>query len=164
MKDIDKIKAVFITAFTAVHGWLGALAVPFYLLVFTNIVDYITGVYAARCRGEKVCSDIGFRGFAKTVCMWLLVFVGTVVDYIIISLSTTLHIEIGFKYIVAIAVVFWLLANELISLLENIHDIGVDVQWLTMLVELIKEKTEESVDVDNIRDTAQDSEKEVLKE
>ena len=164
MKDIDKIKAVFITAFTAVHGWLGALAVPFYLLVFTNIVDYITGVYAARCRGEKVCSDIGFRGIAKKVCMWLLVFVGTVVDYIIISLSSTLHIEIGFKYIVAIAVVFWLLANELISLLENIHDIGVDVPWLTKLVELIKEKTEETVDVDNIRDTAQDREKEVLKE
>ena len=163
MAAIDKIKLAFITALTAVSGWLGTLAIPFYLLVLTNIVDYITGVYAAHCRGEKVCSDIGFRGIAKKVCMWLLVFVGMIVDYIIISFSTTLHIEIGFKYIVAIAVVFWLLANELISLLENIHDIGVDVPWLTKLVELIKEKTEETVDVDNIRDTAQDSEKEVFK-
>lgn len=162
MKDIDKIKVVFITAFTAVHGWLGALAVPFYLLVFTNIIDYATGIYAAVCRGERVSSEIGFRGIAKKVCMWLLVLVGMIVDYIIISLSTTLHIELGFNHIVAIAVVFWLLANELISLLENIHDIGVDVPWLIKIVELIKEKTEETIDVESVG--KQDGEKETLKE
>ena len=147
MKFIDKFKVGFITVFTAVSGWLGALAIPFYILVGANIVDYITGIYAAVCRGERVSSDVGFRGIAKKVCMWLLVLIGFVVDYIIISLTTTLHIEIGFKNIVAIAVVFWLLANELISLLENIHDIGVDIPWLTKIVKLIKEKTEETVPV-----------------
>lgn len=160
MKDIDKIKVTFITALTAVHGWLGVLAMPFYLLVLTNILDYITGIYAAVCRGERVSSEVGFRGIAKKICMWLLVIVGVIVDYIIISLSATLNIEIGFNHIVAIAVVFWLLANELISLLENIHDIGVDVPWLTKIVVLIKEKTEETVDTED--HTGQDNEKERL--
>ena len=161
MKFIDKFKVGFITVFTAINGWLGALAIPFYILVLTNILDYITGVYAAVCRGERVSSDVGFRGIAKKVCMWLLVLIGLIVDYIIISLTTTLHIDIGFNHIVAIAVVFWLMANELISLLENIHDIGVDIPWLTKIVILIKEKTEEAVEVE---DTEQDNKKERLNE
>lgn len=154
MKFIDKFKVGFITVFTAINGWLGALAIPFYILVLTNILDYITGIYAAVCRRERVSSDVGFRGIAKKVCMWLLVLIGLIVDYIIISLTTTLHIDIGFNHIVAIAVVFWLMANELISLLENIHDIGVDIPWLTKIVVLIKKKTEEAVEVEE--DAAQD--------
>lgn len=151
MKDIDKIKVVFITFFTAVHSKLGVLAIPFYILVVTNIIDYGTGICASACRGEKVSSSKGFQGIAKKVCMWLLVLVGAIVDYMIIALSHTLHIEIGFNNIVAIAVVFWLLANELISILENIHDIGVPMPaFLMSLVKFIKEKTEETVpSVDN---------------
>lgn len=149
MKDIDKIKVVFITVFTAIHGALGTLAIPFYILVGVNIIDYFTGIYAAKCRGEKVSSNVGFHGIAKKVCMWLLVLVGVVVDYMIVAVTSTIHIELGFTNIVAIAVAFWLLANELISILENIHDIGVDIPWLTKIVVLIKEKTEETVDVDS---------------
>ena len=124
MKIIDKIKVGFITVFTAVHGWLGALAIPFYILVGANIVDYITGIYAAVCRGEKVSSDVGFRGIAKKVCMWLLVLAGHIVDFIIVEMGHTMQIEFGVNCLVALAVIFWLLANELISILENISDIG----------------------------------------
>ena len=148
MDFVVKIKLAFITVFTVISGWLGALATPFYILVGINIIDYITGVYAAKCRGEKVSSNVGFRGIAKKICMWLLVLVGFVVDYIILSLTTTLHIEVGVAHIVATAVIFWLMANELISILENIDDIGVNVPWLIKIVELIKDKTEEAVDVD----------------
>ena len=49
MKAIDKIKAVFIAVFTAVNGWLGVLAVPFYFLLLTNVLDYGTGIAAAAC-------------------------------------------------------------------------------------------------------------------
>lgn len=150
MKELDKIKVAFVTAFTAVHGLLGVLAVPFYLLVITNIIDYITGIYAAICRGERISSDAGFRGIAKKVCMWLLVLIGMIVDYTIISLSSTFHIKIEINNIMAIAVVFWLIANELISLIENIHDIGTPLPpFLLKFVELIKEKTEETVDVEH---------------
>ena len=151
MKDIDKIKVAFITIFTAINSRLGVLAIPFYILVITNIIDYGTGVCAAACRGERVSSEKGFQGIAKKVCMWLLVLVGAIVDFMIVELSHTLHIEIGFNSIVAIAVVFWLLANELISILENIHDIGVPLpSFLMSLVKFIKEKAEETIpSVDN---------------
>ena len=149
MKNIDKIKIAVVTVFTALHSWLGVLAVPFYLLVLTNIIDYGTGIYAAVCRGEKVSSDVGFRGIAKKVCMWLLVLLGMIVDFIVVQLGHTVNISFGFDCIVAVAVVFWLLANELISILENINDIGTPLPpILRKLVELIKEKTEETVDID----------------
>lgn len=149
MKHIDKVKAYFVAVFTAVTGWLGILAVPFYILVLTNLIDYTTGIYASVCRGEKVSSAKGLRGIAKKVCMWLLVVVGAIVDYIIVTITGTLHIELGFYNIVAIAVVFWLLANELISILENISDIGTPLPpFLLKIVGYIKERTEETVDIE----------------
>lgn len=150
MNELNKIKLMFVAVFTALNGWLGALAMPFYILVGMNIVDYITGVYAAKCRGEKVSSDVGFRGIAKKVCMWLLVLVGAIVDYIILSMTAALGVDVGFKCLVAFAVIFWLLANEIISLLENINDIGAPMPpFLLKLAQLIKEKSEETVDITN---------------
>ena len=128
MKNIDKIKYTFVTVFTAINGFLGSLAIPFYILVMTNM---------------------GFHGIVKKVCMWMLVLAGYIVDYIVVSMGHTMHIEFGFSCLVAAAVVFWLLANELISILENIADIGVPMPaFLLKAVELVKEKTEYSVQKD----------------
>ena len=146
MSELNKIKLMFVAVFTALNGWLGALAMPFYILVGMNIVDYITGIYAAKCRGERVSSEVGFRGIAKKICMWLLVLVGWIVDYIIIAMTAALGVDIGFKCLVAFAVVFWLLANEIISLLENINDIGAPLPpFLLQLAQMVKDKAEESV-------------------
>lgn len=148
MKSIDKIKVTFVTIFTALNTALGALAVPFYFLVLTNILDYTTGVVAAACRGERVNSERGFRGIAKKICMWLLVIVGCIIDYMIVAMGQSFHIELGFDLLVSIAVIFWLLANELISILENIHDIGVPMPpFLMKIVSYIKDMTEESVPI-----------------
>lgn len=149
MKNIDKIKVAFVAVFTALNGFLGTLAVPFYMLVVTNMIDYGTGICAAVCRGEKVSSAKGFKGIAKKVCMWLLVLVGMITDYIVVSMGQTMHIQLDFGFVVAAAVVFWLLANELISILENIADIGVPMPaFLMKAVELVKEKAEHTIQTD----------------
>lgn len=147
MKDLDKIKLAFIGFFTAIHTALGPIAIPFYILVGTNVLDYATGIVAAVCRGEKVCSRRGFQGIAKKVCMWLLVLVGAVVDFIIYQAGHSFNYNMQFNFFISLAVVFWLMANELISILENIHDIGVPLPpFLMKIVGYIKEKTEETVD------------------
>ena len=149
MKAIDNIKVVFTAAFAALTGWLGALAIPFYFLVLTNVTDYITGIMASARRGEKVSSAVGIWGLAKKVCMWLLVLVGYIMDYLIIAMGQTVHINFGFENIVALVVIFWLMANEMISILENIHDVGVDYPApLMKILEYVKEKGEESLDID----------------
>ena len=148
MKNIDKIKIVFVAVFTTLNGWLGSLASPFYILVLTNIIDYITGIAAAVCRGERVSSQVGFHGIAKKICMWLLVLVGCIIDYIIMQMGNTMQIQFGMDCLVALAAIFWLLANELISILENIHDIGTPLPpFLLKMVEFIKEKTDEQMEI-----------------
>ena len=143
MKDIDKIKLWFVTVFTAINGALGNLAIPFYILVAANIIDYATGICAAKYRGERVQSAVGFHGIAKKVCMWLLVAVGAMTDCIVNVMTATLHIELGFANLVAIAVTLWLAANELISILENISDIGTPLPpFLVKLTQAVRDSSE----------------------
>ena len=161
MKELDRVKIVFVGFFTAIHTKLGMLAFPFYVLVLVNVLDYITGIMAAARRGEKISSSIGFWGIVKKVCMWLLVLVGWVVDFILQTVAQTIHLDIHFTSIVAFVVIFWLMANELISILENIHDVGVEYpEPLMKILEYVKEKTEDAVDITN----KEQNEKETLKE
>ncbi|MBE6878795.1 MAG: phage holin family protein [Ruminococcaceae bacterium] len=161
MDKIENIKLAFVALFTMIGNWLGILRIPFLVLVLVNVLDYVTGIMAAARRGEKISSSVGFWGIAKKVCMWLLVLVGWVVDFILQTMAQTIHLEIQFTSIVAFVVIFWIMANELISILENIHDVGVDYpEPLMKILEYVKEKTEDAVD---ITDKKQD-EKETLKE
>ena len=49
---ISEIKLAFIAVFAAITGWLGVLAVPVYVMIAFNIIDYLTGLTAAPYRGE----------------------------------------------------------------------------------------------------------------
>ncbi|MBQ7816153.1 MAG: phage holin family protein [Oscillospiraceae bacterium] len=143
---IEDIKLIFVAVFTVIGSWLGELAMPFYMLVLTNVVDYATGIVAAKHRHEKISSEIGFWGIFKKICMWALVWVGWVTDFIVGQLTQLVHLDISFAGIVPLVVILWLMINELISILENISDIGVNIGWLNKLIHFVLEKTEETVE------------------
>lgn len=141
---MDKVKAIFIGIFTALSAWLGILAVPVLVLVGMNIADYGTGLAAAPYRKQKINSYIGFRGIAKKVCMWLVVAVGVVVDWLLTYAAQQANIDMGIGYVVASLVAVWLICNEIISVLENISDIGVKLPpFLIKLVKYIRSQAEE---------------------
>ena len=145
---MDKIKAFFITAFSALFSWLGVLAVPVFLLVGCNIIDYVTGLLAAKYRDEAVSSYKGIRGIIKKVCMWLLIGVGWMMDTLLKYTVTTVGLTIELPFIVATVVAVWLICNELISILENMIDIGVNIPpFLMPLVKRIKNQVEEKTEV-----------------
>ena len=155
MKYIDKVRCLFVGIFTAINSFLGTLAMPFYILVCTNIMDYLTGIAASRYRGEAVNSHRGFHGIAKKICMWLLVAIGYILDYCIMSLGNTIGMTNEFKCLVSVAVVFWLLFNELISILENINDIGTPLPpFLLKLTKLLKAKTENNFEENSTKDSS----------
>nr|WP_319489348.1 phage holin family protein [uncultured Caproiciproducens sp.] len=140
---MDKLKATFIAVFTALSAWLGVLAIPALLLVLVNIADYGTGLAAAKYRGQKISSYRGFQGIAKKVCMWLLVAVGAIVDSLITYAAQQAGIVLSFGYAVASLVAVWLICNEIISILENISDIGVALPpFLLKIVENLKSQVE----------------------
>lgn len=49
---MNKIKTVFTVIISVLAGWLGILAIPTFILVGCNIIDYTTGLMAGPKRGE----------------------------------------------------------------------------------------------------------------
>ena len=142
MKE-NQIKAIFITLFTPIFSGIGILAVPVLLLVLSNVIDYGTGLVAAKYRSEKINSYKSFRGIAKKVCMWLLVCVGVLVDAFLISYGGKVGLQVPSLFLIACFVASWLFINEVISILENMVDIGVKMPpFLMPLVKNIKTKVE----------------------
>ncbi|MBE6821487.1 MAG: phage holin family protein [Ruminococcaceae bacterium] len=140
---MDKVKAVFIAIFTVLSAWLGVLAVPVFTLVSLNVIDYGTGLVAAKYRGQKISSYRGFRGILKKICMWLLVAIGAIIDMLITYGAEQAGIVLHLGYAVASLVAVWLICNEIISILENMADIGVSYpEFLKKIVDKVRDQVE----------------------
>ena len=143
MDFLKTAKAICVAAFGLLSSWLGVLAVPVYVLVGCNVMDYLTGLAAAHRRGQKVSSYKGINGIAKKVCMWLLIAVGAVVDWLLLYGGDQLGVEMHLPMLVSSLTAVWLIVNEVISILENIGDTGVPLPgFLTKIVQGLKSKIE----------------------
>lgn len=145
---MEKIKVVIIAVITALMGWLGILAVPVFLLVLCNLIDYTTGLMAAPYRTESVNSYKGIRGIIKKVCMWLLIVVGVIIDTMLNFAVEYMGLGIALPFVAATVVAVWLVVNEIISILENMLDIGVRMpSFLLPVVKYIKRQVEDSAKI-----------------
>lgn len=150
---MKKIEGIITTLVGALMSALGILAIPVLLLVSCNIIDYVTGLIAAKYREEAVNSYKGIRGIAKKICMWLLVVVGVIVDELLKYASNTVGIILPFTFLVACIVAIWLVCNELISILENINDIGVKLPpFLQPIVKNLKNQVEKKAEIEESED------------
>ena len=97
------------------------------------IVDYFTGVMAA-CVQKRLSSEIGFKGIAKKVTIFLLVAVANMIDVNIIKTGNAART----------AVVFFYISNEGISILENAALIGLPIpqKLRAVLLQINKEDSE----------------------
>ena len=146
---MDKVKAAFIAAFSAIFGWLGILAVPVLILAGLNVTDYITGIVASKRRNEQVTSDKGLWGIVKKVGMWILVVIGWAMDVLINYAGQYVGLTIKLPFVVATIVAVWLICNEIISILENLLDIGVAIPpFLLPLARMIKGQVEDKTKMD----------------
>lgn len=141
---MERLKAYFVAAVSVAFSWLGILAVPVFVLAGLNITDYISGILASKRRNEKVTSDKGLWGIAKKIGMWVLVFIGWVMDVLINYAGQYVGLTIKLPFVVATIVAVWLICNEIISILENLLDIGVAMPpFLMPLAKMIKGQVEE---------------------
>lgn len=98
-------------------GWfLGGLDGFLYALIMFVAIDYLTGLMAAYVQ-KKISSEVGFRGICRKVAIFCLVGVGHVLDTQVIQNGSVLRM----------AVIFFYLSNEGISIMENIAIIGLPV-------------------------------------
>lgn len=145
---MGKVKAAFISVVSALSSVLGVLYIPVLLMVLCNVIDYFTGLFAAPARGEKISSTVGMRGIVKKICLWLLVVVGAIVDELLKYTTDFIGLTVPFTFLVACIVCVWIICNELLSILENLKDIGVKLPpFLEKLVVYIKSKAEQKADI-----------------
>ena len=106
--------------FAAIGGWIGWFLGGFdgfmYALLAFILVDYITGVTAAAVKHE-LSSEVGAKGIAKKVGELLLVGVANVLDKQILQQGAAMRTLVIFFYV----------ANEGLSILENLRKIGVPI-------------------------------------
>ena len=145
---MERIKIIFTTVLSVLMSWLGILAVPVFLMVGCNVIDYITGMMATKYREESISSYKGIRGIMKKVCMWLLIIVGSWIDILLRYTLDCAGIDNDVPFIVATVVAVWLVVNEIISILENMIDIGVEMPpFLMPEVKHMRKQIEETVDL-----------------
>ena len=123
---------------------------PVILLVACNLIDYATGLMASKYRAQDINSYKSIRGIFKKVSMWLLVVVGAIIDEMLLYASASIGWKSPVTFLVACVVAMWLICNEIISILENIQDMGVNIPaFMQPLVKHIRSQVEDQVKVDN---------------
>lgn len=152
---MDKLEKIGFTALlSALFAWLGIVAVPFLLLVLLQLIDYGTGLAAAKYRSEKISSYKSFWGIVKKICMWLLVVVGGVMDWLVTYAANNVGIQLEVSFVCAIIVCAWLMINEIISVLENMIDIGVKLPpFMMKFAKRIKGDIEKKADAESKEDS-----------
>ena len=124
--------------FSAIGGWLGYFlggcdGLLYALLVFV-IIDYITGVMCA-VNDKKLSSAVGFRGLCRKVLTFLLVGIAQVLDVHVLNQPGVLRT----------AVIFWAIANNGLSILENAAHLGLPVpEQLKAVLEQLHNREQKS--------------------
>lgn len=117
MKGIDTFISALSATIGGFLGWfLGGMDGLVYALIVFVVVDYISGVMVA-VLGKKLSSKVGFRGIFKKVTIFCLVGIGSIIDEQILKGGSALRT----------AIIFFYIANEGISIIENASIIGLPV-------------------------------------
>ena len=150
---MERAKTIIVAIWSIIMSALGILAIPVMLLITCNIIDYATGLIASKFRNQEIDSYKGIKGIAKKICMWLLVGVGVIVDQLLSYSADVVGITLPFTFLVACIVAIWLVCNEIISILENINDIGVTLPpFLKPIVSNLKSHVEKKAELESIKD------------
>jgi len=131
---MDKMK--FLAAWLVVLGGflLGKFDGLMWALVTFIVLDYLTGVLAAVSRKE-LSSQIGAKGIAKKLLIFVIIIIANIVDVQVIGESHVLR---------CITVMFYI-ANESISILENAGSMGVPVpKKILSVLEQLKDRQDKS--------------------
>lgn len=148
MEQVNNAKIMIIAIGSAISSLLGVLAFPCWLMVISNLFDYATGLIASKFRNQDINSYRSIRGIFKKVAMWALVAVGAILDEIIKYSTAQIGVDVKIQFLIASIVSIWITCNEVISILENIQDIGVPIpKFLKPFVKNIRSQVESKADI-----------------
>ena len=145
----NMIKMSAAVTLAAILSYFIELLVPLILVVIIMLFDYISGIVAASVTGEW-SSRIGILGIIKKVGQCAIIAVGVIVDLTIKYAAIKIGLDIGNFHYFALLICIWLIANECISILENIARAGLKhPQFLDIILSKMKNATEQKKNSEN---------------
>lgn len=142
MKE-NALKAVITAGLAAFAAYFGELLIPLTVLFAVMILDYATGMAKAWCNAE-LSSRVGIKGIIKKIGYLVIVAAAMGIDWLIQAGLPQLGLNLPCAFVVALLAIVWLIINELISILENVAEIGApSIPLLSKLLEHIKKAVEQ---------------------
>lgn len=133
------VKAAVAAIGTSVTYIIGGWDTTMTILVFAVVIDYASGVLRAAAEGS-LNSRIGLKGIVKKIGFFLLVATANLADQ---ALGTS-------EPVIRTATSFFLVANELLSVTENLGAAGVPIpDVLRRAIELLREKSDRGIGEDD---------------
>ena len=131
MESIKSIMNLIVSSMSTVFIYLfGGLDIALQCLLISIVIDYITGMLKSY-KSSKLNSKIGIKGILKKVGILCLVALAVLIDKIA-----------GETGLIRTLIIYYLFANEGLSIVENLSEIGILVpKFLTDRLEQLKEGT-----------------------
>lgn len=140
------LQGIFAAVSAAIAAYLNILLVPLIVLIVVMIIDYLSGMAQAYV-SHTLNSRIGVIGILKKVGYLATVAVAVIADYIISEALMLLGTDIKLSYYIGLVVTIWFIINELISILENLAEIGTPIpKFLTKIIKRLKVTVESKTD------------------
>lgn len=140
---MKEIKIVWGMAMGVLCAYFQEVMVPLSVLCIVMLLDYATGVCKAIMSGT-LDSRTGLLGILKKVGYLCVVAVGSVIDFLLSTGCQRIGIESPFDMAFALVVIFWIIINECISVLENLEACGVKLpDFVVKTLKRANEKMEE---------------------
>lgn len=140
------LQGIFAAVSAAIVAYLNILLVPLIVLIVVMVIDYLSGMAQAYV-SHTLNSRIGVVGILKKVGYLATVAVAVIADYIISEALMLLGTDIKLSYYIGLVVTIWFIINELISILENLAEIGTPIpKFLTKIIKRLKVTVENKTD------------------
>lgn len=133
------IKSVVSVSITTLVYLLGDWDIALQSLIIVIILDYLTGISKSYV-SKKLNSTRGIKGIVKKLSMLCMVAVAVIIDKIV-----------GNTGIVRTLIIYYLVANEGLSIIENLGEMDIIVpNFLKEKLEQLKDKTTKDGDIENV--------------
>lgn len=101
------------------------------------VMDFISGIVSALATGEKISSEVGYKGFWKKCALILALAFGIFLDAFIPIMLGVITLEIPFTMPIGTIVGCYIVVNEAISITENINKAAPTAlpKWIKKMLE-----------------------------
>lgn len=126
----------------------------FICVIVAIVMDFVTGIVKSLATGQKISSEVGYKGFWKKMALILALAFGIFLDAFIPIMLGVIALELPFSMPIGTVVGCYIVINEAISIFENINAAAPSAlpKWIRKILEGAGKTIDEGGDKDDKQD------------